>query len=312
LILIDIAFALQTSFSNVKNMEWDEARNFLAVAPSGSLSGAARLLDSSAATAGRRVAALEKRLGVRLFDRKQTGYAVTESGEAIRLKAEEVEEAVLALEREAFGRDLRAGGKVRLATAEDIATFLIAPRLTEFHRAYPGITVEMVAGWDVANLTRRDADLALRTARPARGDFIVRHVGVWRCAVYVSKHYARSRKIDLKRRARAKLPALDVIVWTDDHIFRSSEWFGKHARGSQVVCTANSRHIQMAACKAGLGAAILPCIAADADSGLVRLAEPEHVRSMDLWLVVHRDLVRTARVRAVMDFLVEIAPKRRS
>ena len=290
-------------------MEWDEIRNFLAVARSGSLSGAARLLDTSAATAGRGIAALEKRLGARLFDRKQTGYSLTEGGEAIRFKAEEVEEAVLALEREALGRDLRAGGKVRLATAEDIATFAIAPRLPEFRRAYPGITIEMVASWDVVNLTRRDADIAVRTARPMRGDFVVRQVGVWNCAVYVSKDYAKARKLNLKR--HRELPALDVIAWTDDNTFRSSEWFGKHARGSTVAFTANSRHIQMAACKAGLGAAILPCMCADKDPALIRLAEPEHVRSMDLWLVAHRDLIRTARVRAVMDFIVEIAPKRR-
>ena len=292
-------------------MEWDDVRNFLAVARSGSLSGAARTLGTSAATVGRRIAALEKRLGAQLFDRRQTGYALTESGEAIRLKAEEVEEAVLALERAALGRDLRAGGKVRLATAEDIASFVIAPKLTQFRRTYPNIVVEMVASWDVVNLTRRDADIALRTARPTHGDFVVRHVGLWNCAVYVSRSYARARRLDLKRQDLASLPALDVIAWTDDNMFRSNDWFGKHARGSDVVFTANSRHIQMAACKAGLGAAILPCIAADADSELIRLAEPEHVRSVDLWLVAHRDLIRTARVRAVMDFIVEIAPKRR-
>lgn len=292
-------------------MEWDEIRNFLAVARAGSLSSAARALNSSAATAGRRIAALEKRLGARLFDRKQTGYVLTEGGEAIRAKAEEVEEAVLALEREAFGRDLRAGGRVRLATAEDIASFVVAPKLPDFHRAHRGIIVEMVAGWDVLNLTRREADLALRTARPSRGEFIVRHVGVWRSAVYVSKRYALARKIK-PAKGDGALPPLDVIAWTDDHVFRSAEWFSKNARGSQVVCTANSRHIQMAACKAGLGAAILPCVAADADAELMRLASPERVRSMDLWLVVHRDLIRTARVRAVMDFLIEISPKGRN
>jgi DNA-binding transcriptional LysR family regulator len=292
-------------------MEWDDVRNFLAVARAGSLSAAARVLQTSAATVGRRIAAFEKRLATRLFDRGQTGYALTESGEAIRVKAEEVEEAVLGLEREALGRDVRAGGKVRLAIAEDIASFVIAPQLQEFRRTYPNIVVEMVASWDVVNLTRREADIALRTARPTRGDFIVRHVGVWNCAVYVSRGYAQARKLNLKRGGLASLPSLDVIAWTDDTMFRSNDWFGKHARGSDVVFTANSRHIQMAACRAGLGAAILPCIAADVDHDLIRLAEPEHVRSVDLWLVTHRDLIRTARVRAVMDFIVEIAPRRR-
>ena len=91
-------------------MEWDDFKYFLAVARGGSLTAAARALKTSAATVGRRVLALEARLGARLFDRGQTGYALTESGEAIRVKAEEIEEAVLSAEREAFGRDLRASG----------------------------------------------------------------------------------------------------------------------------------------------------------------------------------------------------------
>jgi DNA-binding transcriptional LysR family regulator len=97
----------------------------------------ARALKTSAATVGRRIATLEERLGARLFDRAQTGYTLTESGEAIRLKAEEIEEAVLSVEREAFGHDLRATGKVRVANAEDIGAFVIAPRLSEFRRPYP-------------------------------------------------------------------------------------------------------------------------------------------------------------------------------
>lgn len=288
-------------------MEWDDFKHFLVVARSGSLSEAARKLKTSPATVGRRIAALEDRLGARLFDRGQTGYALTESGEAIRLKAEDVEEAVLSVEREAFGRDLRATGKVRVATAEDIATFVIAPRLPEFQRTYPGIVLEMVAGWDVVNLTRREADIAIRTVRPTQGNVVIRQVGVWNCAIYVSNAYAAKR--DLKFGLN-NFRDIDVITWTEESSFRGSDWFDDHARDAPVVFAANSRHIQYAACKAGLGAAILPCLAADHDPDLMRLLPPERVRSVDLWLVAHQDLVRTARVRAVLDFLAEIAPKR--
>ncbi len=287
-------------------MEWDDFKHFLAVARSGSLSEAARILKTSPATVGRRIGALENRLSARLFDRGQTGYALTESGEAIRLKAEEIEEAVLSVEREAFGRDLRATGKVRVATAEDIATFVVAPKLGEFRLSHPGIVLEMVASWDVVNLTRREADIAIRTLRPTHGDFVVRKVGIWNCALYVSKAYAKLHKV---ARNQADISGLDIVSWTDESSFRSGDWFDKHAQESPVVFAANSRHIQYAACKAGLGAAILPCLAADDDPALIRLLPPERVRSVPLWLVAHRDLLRTARVRAVMDFLAEIAPK---
>lgn len=287
-------------------MEWDDFKYLLAVARTGSLTAAAHVLRTSAATVGRRIMILEKRLGARLFDRSQNGYALTESGEAIRQKAEEVEEAVLSLEREAFGRDLRVSGKVRVATAEDIASFIIAPRLTEFRRSHPGIVLEIVSSWDVANLTRREADVAIRTARPNHGDYVIRQIGTWNCAVYVSKRVACARKLTGDQR---RISDVEVITWSEESRFRGGDWFEKHAAKAPVVFAANSRHVQYAACKAGLGAAILPCIAADDDPDLMRLISAEQVRSVPLWLVAHRDLLRTARVRAVMDFLADIAPK---
>jgi DNA-binding transcriptional LysR family regulator len=288
-------------------MEWDDFKYFLAVARIGTLTGAARVLKTSAATVGRRIMTLERRLGARLFNRGQTGYALTESGDAIRIKAEEIEEAVLSLEREAFGRDLRATGKVRVATAEDIASVIVAPRLNEFRRTHPGIIMEMVSSWDVVNLTRRDADVAIRTVRPTEGDYVIRQTGVWNCALYVSKSFAQTHKLIADMN---EIPDIDVISWTEEHRFRGGDWFNKHAQNAPIVFAANSRHIQYAACKAGLGAAILPCLTADCDPDLVRLLAPERVRSVPLWLVAHRDLLRTARVRAVMDFLADITPKR--
>src|SRR5262245_11795432 len=139
-------------------MEWDDLKHFLAVARTGSLAGASRQLKTSPATVGRRVAALEARLGVRLFDRNQTGYPLTETGAAILTKAEEVEEAVSSVEREALGRDLHVSGRVRLATSDELAANLIIPHLSEFRRGYPGILLEIVARHDLANLPRREAD----------------------------------------------------------------------------------------------------------------------------------------------------------
>lgn len=288
-------------------MEWDDLKHFLAVARSGSLTGAAHGLKTSAATVGRRVAALESRLGTRLFDRKQTGYTLTEGGEAIRIKAEEVEEAVLSVEREALGRDLRAAGKVRLATAEDIAAHVIAPNLPKFRQSFPGITLEVVASWDVVNLTRREADIALRTVRPRHGDFVIRRAGSWKCGLYAARRYAEAHHL---RPGLDDLSKVEIITWTEEGTdFRGGPWFARHAGGATVAFTANSRQVQYAACSAGLGAAILPCVAADHDPDLIRLLPAERVRALDLWLVVHRDLLRTARVRAVMDFLIEVVPQ---
>src|SRR6266436_338667 len=281
-------------------MQWDDLRYFLAVARYGGLRGAARHLKTSAATIGRRIAELETGLGARLFDRSQAGYTLTESGEAILGKAEEVEESVLSVERQALGRDLRPAGKVRLATVDDIAALIIAPRLAHFRHRFPGISLELVAQQGLTNLTRREADVALRTVRPDRGDYVVRQAGWWSLGLYAATSYVESHGLG---RGFSDLSQLDIITWTDEcaHL-RGGSWFAQHAPRSPIALATNSRRIQHAACKAGMGVAILPCWIADRDPDLICLLPPQSVMTVELWLVAHRDLDRTARMRAVVDF----------
>lgn len=288
-------------------MEWDDLKHFLAVARSGSLTEAARELKASAATVGRRIAALEHNLGARLFDRQQTGYTLTESGDAIRLKAENVEEAILSVEREATGRDLRVTGKVRLAASDDVATHIVTPHLGQFRRSYPGISLDIIARMDMVNLTRREADIALRGMQPAQGDFVVRRAGSWPFGLYAAKSYAEEHDLEP---GSTDLSNAEIITWTEEwaHL-RGGPWFAKHAPRCRIALASDSRRVHQSACKAGIGIAILPCHLSDPDPDLIRLLPPERVLSVDLWIVVHRDLVRTARVHAVMDFLTEVVPK---
>jgi DNA-binding transcriptional LysR family regulator len=284
-------------------MEWDDLKYFLAVARSGSLADAARKLKSSPATVGRRIVALETQLGARLFDRNPSGYTLTENGEAIRVRAEEVEHAVLTVERAALGRDLRPAGRVRLATANEIASNVLAPQLAEFRRRYPDIVLEIVGELDIANLARREADIALRTVRPEHGDLVVYEVGSWKSGLYAAKSYADAHGL---KPGLSDFSNLDVITWTEEYAhLRDARWFAEHAPDGNVVLEANSRRIHYTACKAGIGLAILPCLAADRDPELVRLLPPEQVSSPSLYAAVHRDLVTTARVRACLDFLRE-------
>jgi DNA-binding transcriptional LysR family regulator len=288
-------------------MEWDDLKHFLAVARSGSLTEAARELKTSPATVGRRIAALESKLATRLFDRQQTGYTLTGSGEAIRVKAENVEEAILAVEREALGHDLQATGKVRLAASDDVAAHVVAPHLYAFKQSYPGISLEVVSQMDIVNLSRREADIAIRGMRPAHGDFVVRRAGSWPFAVYAAKTYVKSRGLEP---GRLDFSGAEIITWTEEwaHL-RGGPWFAKHAPHSKIALASDSRRVHQSACKAGIGVAILPCHLSDQDPDLVQLLPPEEVLSVELWIVVHSDLVHTARVRAVMDFLAEIVPK---
>jgi DNA-binding transcriptional LysR family regulator len=288
-------------------MEWDDLKYFLAVARSGSLTDGARTLKTSASTVSRRIDVLEKKLGARLFDRMSSGYALTESGIMIRRKAEEVEEAALSVERAALGRDARATGVVRVTASDDIAANLIAPHLGRFGARYPDIALELVAQMEMADLTRREADIALRGARPTRGHFVVRRAGVWHFGLYAARKYAERHNL---KPGLSDLSGADIITWTKEWVhLRGGPWFAEYARGAKVALASDSRRVHHAACKAGLGLAILPCALADKEPELICLLPPKKVLSLPLWLVVHRDLARTARVRAVMEFLFETVRK---
>lgn len=291
-------------------MEWDDLKSFLAVARLGSLRDASRVLKTSPATVGRRIASLEDRLRARLFDRTQRGHVLTESGAAVRLKAEEVEEAVLGVERTALGRDLRPSGKVRVTTTNDIATLVIGPHLGEFRRSFPDIALEIVANAEITNLSTREADVALRTVRPTQGNLVVRHVGWWNLGLYAARAYAHSHKL---KPGLTDFSNTDIITWNEETMhLRGGPWFAQHARRASIALTANTRRIHCAACKAGAGIAILPCLMADSDPELICLLPPEQVISAELWLVVHRDLIRTARVRAVMEFVADVCKRETS
>jgi DNA-binding transcriptional LysR family regulator len=286
-------------------MEWDDLKHFLAVSRAGALTEAARNLKTSASTVARRIAALESKLSVRLFDRSRDGYSLTENGKAVRLKAEQVEEAVLAVEREALGGDSRPSGKVRIAASDDIATHLITPRLPDFCSAYPGIEIEIVARMDLVNLARREADIALRGRKPADGDFVARAAGEWPMGLYASRTYASHRNL---KPGLSDLSNAEIITWTDDYAHvRGGSWFAEHAPACRTALASDSARVHLAGCKAGMGLAILPTNVADREPSLVQLLPPESVLSVGLWVVVHRDLVRTARMRAAMDFLVGLA-----
>src|SRR5205814_6919956 len=137
----------------------------------------------------------------------------------------------------------------------------IAPHLPSFQRAYPEIVLELTATPDVVNLTRFEADIALRTVRPADGDFVIRHVGSWNLALYAAQSYTKDRRL---RPGLTDFSNTEIITWTNECAhFLGGRWLAEHARGAKIVLMTNTRRTQYAACKAGVGLAILPCASAD-------------------------------------------------
>ncbi|WP_224371633.1 LysR family transcriptional regulator [Hyalangium versicolor] len=282
--------------------DWNDLKLALAISRAGSLTAAARALGVAHSTAFRRLGALEQKLGVRLFERLPGGaYMPTDAGERIAAAAERVETETASLGRELLGADLRLSGRLRVTCPESLAYGLLTQWVAEFRREHPGITLEMVADHRVLNLSRREADVALRVSRPREGDLYGRKLAEIGTALYA--------RPDLLKR-HGPLAAGDYerhpfIAWEESVTgINTADWLQRHVPEKAVVFRSNSLLSQMAAAREGIGVVLLPCYFGDAEPTLVR-ARPAPLPELnrELWIVAHRDLRRTARVRAFIDLV---------
>ena len=280
-------------------MDWDDVRVFLVVARHGSLRAAGRALGLSQPTIARRLAAFEATFGPTLFDRLPDGAQLNAAGERLVPAAESVEQAVLTLERRRAAASPVLSGTVRVSTGECAAGFL-ARCLSGSTTALPsGITLELVASQQAANLARREADLALRHEPPDSGDFYVCKLGTFACAVY-------------RRRGR------DTDAWVtytaEQAHFEPARWVQQQVAGtkSAVALRASSMLMHLEAIVAGTGRGVLPCYVGDGHPLLKRLTPPIAELAADYWMVVHRDLRRGACVRAVMDWMRQVFAEQRN
>jgi DNA-binding transcriptional LysR family regulator len=280
-------------------MDWDDLRFFLAVARAGSLSRAARELSVNHSTVSRRLNAFESSLDVRLFERSASGYSLTAAGEELMETAARMEHEVAAVDRRLLSRDPRLTGTLRVALA-DFGAPMIVPDLAAFAAAYPGIELEMVADNAFANLTRREADVAVRGTNDPPQHLVGRRVAFMSMAIYASTGY-------LER--HGDLPDLDAHTWVgwDESVrqLRSAIWIRQNVKPERVASRVNSAFVMHEAVKAGLGVGFLYCFRADPDPELRRVQPVERDFDVALWLLTHEDLRRSARVRAFLDFMAE-------
>lgn len=285
-------------------LDWNDLRTVLAVARAGSLNGAARELALRHSTVFRRLEEAEARIGARLFDRSRTGWRANLQGEAVAAAAAQMEAAALAAERAISGADARVEGVIRLATSEMLAGYLLPPLLQRFLAAHPGIDIEADVSNRAVDLTRREADLALRaTARPPES-MVGRQVAELRYAIYAARPL-------LPRRGGQ--PALQDLPWIgfDDRIAYTgiAQWFSQALPQVRPRLKSDSLPAMLKAAAACLGAAALPMFAAAQEPRLLRITPPIEGQSMALWLLHHPDVRGNARVRLLMQWLAEALPK---
>jgi DNA-binding transcriptional LysR family regulator len=277
--------------------DWSDLRFFLELARTGSLAAAARKLRVNNTTVGRRLSALERDLGARLFTRTPDGLALTAAGEAMRAAGVEMEQALLRGEQRALGADRKLSGLVRVATTELLGEVIVLPALQALHERHPQIRVELLTGSGQLDIARREADVALRYIRPDRGDLIARRAGRVAFAAYASKKYLAAHG----RPARGGgLAGHDIVAYNS--AIRHWQFGGDEAaRDSRVVLRTNSTRMLLHAVRLGLGIGPLPCFLARADRTLERVPSTMPSDADELWLVVHADIQRTTRVRAVIE-----------
>jgi molybdate transport repressor ModE-like protein len=270
----------------------------LAIAREGSLAGAARRLRVNHSTVFRRLGAIEARLGTRLFERQGGSYVTTAAGEDLLRTAERVEAEVEALERRLSGQDLRLTGSLRMTAPDDLAEVLVMPLIADFRRKYPEITLELVLDNRMLNLTRREADIALRPTRQPPETLAGRRVATLASAVYASA--------DRKPPKDLAGPDERWIAWEEGAgPPNAARWLAAHVDRHAVAYRSNSMLNQASAARNGLGLAILPCFLGDSDARLQRVTAPLDDLTTELWLLTHPDLQRTARIRALLDLLYD-------
>lgn len=280
-------------------MDWDEIRYFLSVSRVGSIRGAAIKLGVNHSTVSRKIAQLEKKLGVRLFDKLPSGYLITPAGEEIVHFAQQMEQQSNALERKVVGRDTELSGNLRVTLQEAIATHLLMDDFQKFAKLYPGIILELVVSDEEFSLSKREADVAIRITNGRPQEHLVgRLLLTYGTCVYATPKYIQNYVVN------TNTVSANWIGWDDNTPF--PQWV-KNSEFPNFSVLHQMSHLmaQLAGAKAGLGISMLPCFIADAESTLERLPGAEVQPGRDIWLLTHRDLRQTARVRVFTEFMAK-------
>ena len=290
-------------------IDWEDLRFVLAVAEANSLAAAARALGVNHTTVLRRVGSFERKLGVRLFDRLPSGYTLTAGGEELLAVARQMADTVTELERRLTGQDLRLEGSLRITTTDTLMASILPSILADFRQRHPGVLLEVSTSNALANLSHRDADVAIRPAVDSPDALVGRRIAKVAFAVYAAPSY-------LDIRGLAAADTIDIArehwIGLGDALASTSvaRWMRATLAGPAVL-RCDSLVTAREAAMAGIGLAALPCYLGDRTAGLIRIGAPVAEMTRELWLLTHEDLRRTARVSAFTEFVGQALARHR-
>lgn len=283
--------------------DWNDLRYFLATARGGSTVSASKILRVNQSTVGRRIAALERAVGAKLFARAATGYQLTEIGRGVLEAAERAELEIDAVLLAAEEKSRRLSGTVKVTTNETIADLFVTPALPEFAARYPDIRVDLIVSSRWHDIERGEADVGLRAARNlASGALAARKLSLLPWAIYCSQHYAMAhgRPTSVEDLPQHRL----ISVHGPLGAVAGFDWLENAAGKETVVARTNSLPNLLAAVRAGLGISALPCVRGEPEPELVRCIGPNHELGSSLWLVTRTHLEDEPSVLAFSSFVV--------
>jgi DNA-binding transcriptional LysR family regulator len=287
---------------NGLNLEWSDVRVFLAIARSGTLGAAARMIGQTQPTMGRRLRALEDALGHVLFQRTSDGFVLTDEGAAVLAYAERMEEEALGFTRALAGQDAKLTGLLRVSSSDWFGVHVLTPVFARFLAKHPEVSIELVTDARRYNLARREADLVFRITPFDEPDVVQRKL----------------MHIDYALYGRANLASPEIgngegqtLISMDSAFDQLPDvlWIKRMLPKAKVIFGSNNRDAQAHMCAEGVGFAVLPCPLGDADKRLRRFDLGEAPPGRDVWLGYHRDLKRVARLRALLEETMTLGEK---
>ncbi|MDQ6992900.1 MAG: LysR family transcriptional regulator [Mariprofundus sp.] len=275
-------------------MNWDDLKLFLAVARENSISGGARKLGVQHSTVSRRIRALETTLGVRLIERKKSGYELTPAGENLKVAAVKMEYEVLQVDAKLGGRDARLTGELRVTAINSMASTVLMPMFASFSQRYTDVDLHLLASNKNISLVERDADVAIRLTNTPTDTLVGKRFATVATTLYGSRSYLKQLRVD---RAKEKWLGVNCCGF-------HQTWTKKNAHGARHNLFVDDTLLTVAAIKQNMGVAYLPCFLGDSEPELERFALPDPEMNLGLWLLFHPDLKRTAKVLAFCDHMI--------
>ncbi len=303
---------MQESMAKQQQLDWDDFRLVKIIAEANGLAGAAERLGVNHSTVFRRLGQMEENLGVKLFERHRTGYVLTPAGEEMAALAEQMEENVTSFTRKLAGQAVAPAGELRVTTNDTLLVHMLTHLFSRFVKTNPEMRLDVVLANQALNLSKRDADVAIRATDDPPETLVGRRVATIAWAIYgrLEEFPDHHQPSDLNS------PELYSRPWValGDNLaaLKAARFVRDRVAPENIAYKVNTVLGLAEAVEAGIGIGPLPCFIADASPNLVRLSDVNPEFSAGLWLLTHPDLRQSARVRAFMDFMAaEIAKQRR-